>query len=513
MNNQQEPMNLKRRHNNLFCLLISFLLIATPLLSNDNINRTLGKAQAAEDLRLYFKLIDEQHGNPYQYVSRSAFFNAIEETIIQLPESIDIKSFELELSKLNNLIRCGHTTVNLPTEVFKYESNLDQFFPIPVSIIDGEIYVDFDQTKIPHGSKIISINNIELKHSIRDLTQLTVTDGLGDTKPLGDLESRFGYYFYLQFGGFKNFNVKYQSPEGALNELSIAGVAGHKMMANHYFRPLYQSHERYYHFTHLDAIDSLHTMVLTLNTFQANPDWFYQRISSRYDEEAKVFDFSHLVLDLRQNEGGDRRILNFLYEFLTGKELVDPSQSSTRTLSIKSPELLEGINGSLSSRGLILQAERYLAEHFVLQSEEGYKAEEQNWHETFDAGIHWAGEAFEGQIYVLTSGKTFSAAADFTRILGAMDNVSIVGEETGGANVGRTANMLLNYSLPNTGTMVQIPVIYEEFVNTNKIENAGRGTFPDYYVKQSYTDLLGQKDAPFDFALGLIQNNLQQGSN
>lgn len=489
------------------------MLIATPLLSNDNINRLLAKEEATADLSLYFKLIDEQHGNPYQYISRSAFLDAIDQTIAQLPEQIDYKTFELELAKLNNLIRCGHTTVNLDTKTFKALSDQQNFFPLPVSIIEGKVYVDFDQSSIPHASELISINSSPIHEILPELKQLTVTDGFSETKPIRELESRFGYYYFLKAGPLQNFEVQYLSPEGEMASTTIEGVAGNQMIVNNYYRPLYQSHERYYHFTHLDAIDSLQTLVLTLNTFQANPDWFYQRISSRYNEESKMFDFDHLVLDLRNNEGGDRRILNFLYEFFTGSQLVDPSNTFTRTLEISNQEYLTSVNGSTSSQQVIGQAKSYLSKHFGTEDQGLFRGAEQNWHETFDTGINWDGLKFEGQLYVLTSGKTFSAAADFARILGQLDNVTLIGEETGGAHVGRTANMLLNYSLPNSNSMVQIPVIYEEFVNADNIENAGRGTFPDYFVTQSFADLMAKRDAQFDFTLNLIQEHLQQGSN
>lgn len=226
-----------------------------------------------------------------------------------------------------------------------------------------------------------------------------------------------------------------------------------------------------------------------------------------------MFDFDHLVLDLRNNEGGDRRILNFLYEFFTGSQLVDPSNTYTRTLEISNQEYLTSVNGSTSSPQVIGQAKSYLSKHFGTEDNGLFRGAEQNWHETFDTGISWDGLKFEGQLYVLTSGKTFSAAADFARILGQLDNVTLIGEETGGAHVGRTANMLLNYSLPNSNSMIQIPVIYEEFVNADNIENTGRGTFPDYFITQSYADLMAQRDAQFDFALNLIQEHLQQGSN
>ena len=113
---------------------------------------------------------------------------------------------------------------------------------------------------------------------------------------------------------------------------------------------------------------------------------------------------------------------------------------------------------------------------------------------------------------MLTSGKTFSAAADLARILSEMSNVTLVGEETGGAHIGRTANMLLNYNLPNTRTMLQVPVIYEEFLNVSNTTE-GRGTFPDYLVNQTYSDLLNKKDTAFEFTLQLIAQNDQLGSH
>lgn len=93
-----------------------------------------------------------------------------------------------------------------------------------------------------------------------------------------------------------------------------------------------------------------------------------------------------------------------------------------------------------------------------------------------------------------------------------MDNVTLVGEETGGAHNGRTANMLLNYSLPNTHTMLQVPVIYEGFLNVSNTSE-GRGTFPDFLVTQSYSDLLNKKDTAYEFTLNLISQNSSLGSN
>ena len=514
--NRTGIMNQKLVNNSLKCIiLISLVLTSTvTLFANDNehnLNRTISRAQAIDDLNLYFQIIDSQHGNPYQYISRADFLTSLNQSIADLPEEINFKDFDVVLSKLNNRIRCGHTTISVESDLLKTETSVAQFFPYPVKFVDGNLYIDFDKGDLPHASELKTINGQSISSIISELISLTVTDGFSEAKLIREIESRFGYYYFLRYGAASTFNVEFVSNQRNLSA-SVAGVTGNEMLVNNYYRPVYLSHERYHKFTHLDAVDSLHALVLTLNTFQANPDWFFKRISSRYNEESKEFDFDNLIVDLRNNEGGDRRLLSILHQFLAGEKLNDPSNTTIKSRDILFKDHLYAVNGSFKSEQVMQHAEDYLKKHFVNADENGYSSELKNWYDTFDSGINWEGEKFNGQIYVLTSGKTFSAAADLARILGQMDNVVLVGEETGGAHIGRTANMLLNYKLPNTSSIIQVPVIYEEFVNVeNQVE--GRGTLPDFPVKVSFEDINSKRDAVLDFTFGLIQNTRLYASN
>ena len=488
------------------------LLISTVTLFANKHNRTITRQEAAADLEIYFQIIDQQHGNPYQYISREAFQQMVQDMVDALPESISFKQFDVLLAELNSQLRCGHTIVSMDVNVVKEATGIEQFFPFPVQIIDGNVFIDYDQGNIPHGSQLLEINGWTMTEMLPALISLTVTDGYSETKPLREVESKFGYYYFLKYGAAESFSVNFRSPQGRVQSAKVKGVAGNTMLANNYFRPVNLSHERYNHFTHLDAIDSLQTLVLTLNTFQANPDWFYKKVASRYNGQTKEFDFENLVIDLRNNEGGDRRLLSILYQFLTGERLNDPSMTYTRALNIQMKEYLLAINGSSKSDFVLERAESYLKKYFNQEKEDRFEAAVLNWYDEWGTDADWEGAKFDGNIYVLISGKTFSAAADLTRILGQMDNVTLVGEETGGAHVGRAANMLANYSLPNTNTILQVPVIYEEFVNATK-ENSGRGTFPDYLVQPSYEDLLAKKDAVFAYTLDLISQTNTYGSN
>jgi len=489
-------------------------LMMTVSLFASNSNRTITRQEATNDLEVYFQIIDQQHGNPYQYISREAFQQFVTKQIDALPEAISLKQFEVVLSELNNQLLCGHTVVKMANTLRQATISQSLFFPLPIKIIDNELFVDFEQSNVPHGSKLLSINGVATTGLVSELIKITVTDGFSATKPLREIESKFGYYFFLKHGASSNFDVSFTAPSGEQNTIQVAAVAGNTMLANNYYRPVNLSHERYNRFTHLDAIDSLQTLILTLNTFQANPDWFHEKVTSRYNGETKEFDFENLVIDLRINEGGDRKLLNILYQFLTGDKLYDPSMTYTRTQNIKMKEYVSAINGRIKSDEAFDHANDYLQKYFTTENGDHFEAPILNWYDEFEGGEakDWNGSRFDGKIYVLISGKTFSAAADLARILGQMDNVVLVGEETGGAHVGRAANMIVNYNLPHTQTLLQVPVIYEEFINVSA-DNAGRGTFPDYLIQSNFADLMSKRDVVLDYTLDLISRNNSYGSN
>lgn len=484
-------------------IITTVMIMSLSAFANDGFDHILSKQQATQDLSFYFKLIDEQHGNPYAYISRAEFKQLVDANISSLPENITYQQFSNLVIELNQKLRCGHTAVSINTQILKDATEKSEFFPFPVTIINHEIFIDMEGQMVPHGSKVNSINGISSAQMIKELTALTITDGFIETKKYRELEQKFGYYFFLKYGASAEFDVDF-ALAGKADKALVHGIPGNQMMANNYMRPVTLSNERYYHFTHVDAIDSLQTLVLTLNTFQASPEWFFQKIYDQYNAASKGSGFTNLVLDLRNNEGGDRRLLNFLYKMIAGTDLVDPSKTSTRSLKITHTNQLIGINGAVNSKEVIENAEHYLEKHFISNTNGEFVNDTQNWHEEFELGFDLKDLKFEGQVYVLTSGKTFSAAADFARILSQLDNVTLVGEETGGANEGRTANMLLNYSLPNSALMVQVPVISETFQNKGDKNQKGRGVFPDFTVMKTYSDLINKQDAVFNFTLGLI---------
>jgi hypothetical protein len=188
-----------------------------------NIDQTLTKQAAIQDLNLYFELIDEQHGNPYAYISRIEFKALVDVQVKALPENISQQDFSILLSELNQKLRCGHTAVSIDTQTLKRATEKSEFFPYAISIIENEIFIDFEEGNIPLGSRVLSINGISSAQMVTDLTALTITDGFIETKKLREIEQKFGYYYFLKYGPIGQFKVSYDF-DGKVQESLVQGV-------------------------------------------------------------------------------------------------------------------------------------------------------------------------------------------------------------------------------------------------------------------------------------------------
>jgi hypothetical protein len=66
---------------------------------------------------------------------------------------------------------------------------------------------------------------------------------------------------------------------------------------------------------------------------------------------------------------------------------------------------------------------------------------------------------FEGDVYVLTNGRSFSATGEFTSVAHYHGVARFAGEEGGAGYYGNTSGFVPTLTLPNTGIRVGIPMV------------------------------------------------------
>jgi C-terminal processing protease CtpA/Prc len=84
---------------------------------------------------------------------------------------------------------------------------------------------------------------------------------------------------------------------------------------------------------------------------------------------------------------------------------------------------------------------------------------------------------YNGNVYLLTGGNTFSAATLVAGALKPQANVTLVGEETGGGAYGNNAWLIPDVTLPGTGVRFRLPLF--RLVIDKDQPKTGRGILPE----------------------------------
>ncbi len=117
-----------------------------------------------------------------------------------------------------------------------------------------------------------------------------------------------------------------------------------------------------------------------------------------------------------------------------------------------------------------------------------------------------AEDHFDGNLYVLIDGATFSSGALFTAALKSQcKNVTFIGRETAGNEEGCNGMVMQTLTLPSTKVVVDFPLMRVESVALNPIR--GRGIMPDYPVNYDPMDIVIKRDRDLEKALRLVQGN------
>ncbi len=108
--------------------------------------------------------------------------------------------------------------------------------------------------------------------------------------------------------------------------------------------------------------------------------------------------------------------------------------------------------------------------------------------------------AYKGEVFLLTSNYTFSAAESFTIDLKESGNAILVGEATAGDTGCKPENFVSKY-----GIWFRIP-IREPHFSSKGFPMEGVGVKPHYKVKQTVEDFLNDKDSAIEYVLNELIN-------
>lgn len=481
-------------------LFIVTLFYSCTVSKNYNPNKKYSKEELQQDYTLLRNILEKKHPSLYWYTPKDSmdyFFNegykAIKDSMTELQFGWKI------LAPLTSVVHCGHTS-------FSMSKGWDKFirhkripsFPLFLKIWNDTMMVTYNLNKkdsvIKKGTIITSINGINSAGIINIMFDYMVEDGYSENVNYLRLSTSFPYFHRNIFGLYKTYNVGYIDSTGTEKNISIpyfnppvdslGEIKKHEKIEKKFNKPKRRENIRSL------QIDTSFAL-MTINSFSKGHLKNFFKRSFRQLHKKNIKD---LVIDIRANGGGDIDNYVLLTKFLrnTPFKVADSAWSKSKNFGPYTKYITSGFFNNIGLTFLTHKGEDddY---HFGFWERHTFKPKRKN--------------HFSGDVYILTNGLTFSASSLFCNSVKGQQNITLVGEETGGGWYGNSGIMIPDIKLPNTKLRVRIP--FFRIVQYNHVHVKGTGVFPDVYVKPVYKDLINGVDTKMEWVRQKVKEKEQ----
>jgi len=324
------------------------------------------------------------------------------------------------------------------------------FFPFSLKIIDRRFYVltTAADSTIPAGSEILSINGQPVEEILNTLLATIPSDGYIQTFNIRHLED----YSMTEEENLFDLNYPIFISDTASYRIEFIGVANRSKKQVTTIAGLdYQSYKKFYYsrvkleaplaFKYLQKNIAYLRISSFLKWHRAR---FKQDFNALYDSvftALKVNRTKHLILDLRNNEGGDETGEKLLTYLLTKPYRHFESTEQKFTGYAPVADYLE--NG----KDLFFADSLYDRTITAMYSPKKGLLDEQQPDKNH----------YKGQLYVLINGASGSMAGVVANFLKGNDRAIFIGEESGATMEGNTSHQTARLVLPYTQIRVAVP--------------------------------------------------------
>ena len=446
-----------------------------------------------KDYRVFRHVLEAWHPSLYWYTPKDSMDHYFDRGYAAIRDSMTEPQFRTILSYVIAQVDCGHTSIRsskayahyLDTAKLKQFPLILKFWPDTMVMVAS---LDRRDSILKRGTQILSINGKTTRQLTDTLFPYIVTDGYDLTGKYQYLSTglHFSSWYNAIYGYTDSFDISYADTAGMVHETRIPlydpkadtlrrslgkalqpGRAQREPGSAQRTRPPHKRSKRsrrkaellFSRNLQLDTATS--TAFLTLNTFEHGYHLrgFFRHSFQQFNDKH----IKNLVIDVRSNGGGDATLSTLLTRYLIDKKF--KLADSLYAIRRHSP-YDRYINNGLAYRLLTRVATRRQKDGFYHfgHFERHYFSPRKTNH-------------FDGKVYILTGGNSFSATCLFAAALKGQTNVTLVGEETGGCFYGNSAWMIPDVTLPGTRIRFRLPR-FRLVIDRHRIKD-GHGVMPD----------------------------------
>jgi C-terminal processing protease CtpA/Prc len=481
------------------CLLLLFSCAASK--KNYSPTKKFGKDKLQQDYLLLRNILEKKHPSLYWYTSKDSIDMYFDKYYAAIEDSMTEQRFGWRiLAPLVDKIHCGHTSFGMSKAYNKWVNNKRlPSFPLFLKVWNDTMVITANLNRkdsiLKKGTLITSINGLNCEALKQAMFSYMPEDGHANNVNYLRLSSNFPYYHRNIFGISKEYIVKYLDSSGkeqtvktTLFEAPKDTVKKNASATPVVKRPAKPTKEERLAASRTLAIDTVNnTAIITLNTFSSGKLRRFFRQSFRYIRKAGI---KNVVLDIRSNGGGKINLSTLLTRYVTRTKfkVADTSYAVAKSLG----PYTKYIKGKfLNNIGLFFLTKKKAdgLYHFGHWEKKFYGPKQQN--------------HFDGQLYVLINGPTFSASTLFCNAVKGQPGITLIGEEAGGGWHGNNGVMIPDITLPNTHLRVRLPLF--RLVQYKHVPKNGLGVPPDIFIGTSYDALIKGYDKKMQVVMEMIK--------
>lgn len=433
-------------------------------------SQTLSKNQVIQDLNFLVSSIEKY--NPALYEYNPEFQSNTQQLIESVNTELNLLQHFGLVSKIIAESNEGHFNAGDWSDTIHsgFGNNVYSYLPLQLKVLNGELYVwdcYTEKQELQKGDKILSINNKKTETIIQSLYDHIPSDGNIETHLQRTLSLSFPWRYYLFVEQPDEFLIQViPAKSNEDRKLTIDALQIAEMRENFKNRnKVSEEPEKSQPDNEVYTFEILENYaLLKLTSFD------YSRIKAKDLKSKKLYkniftelaenETHYLVIDLRNNTGGRNEFAADLIPYIL-KE--NQKGWFKKTISWKGKE-------------------------------KTYKLPRKN---------KWA---FQGKIYVLVNGRTYSSGSSTARYLKEYTDAVIIGEETGTRYEGFAAGSTQVVYLPHSNIKIGIPRYHLKFPPSEKQTTKNRGLLPDVEITENIDDLINERDIQMEYVLGQIQN-------
>jgi hypothetical protein len=522
MSKRQEAIGKKQNINPwrfrlAYCLLpIAYCLLLTSCGVNKagfTPNKKYSRAQIQKDYSVYRDLLEEHHPGLYWYTPKDSMDYYFEWGAQQIKDSMTEPEFRKVLNYVTAKIDCGHTSVRASKAMTRFNDTvrIGKMFPLSMKIW-GDYGATSEDTMVvttnlnrrdsllKRGTMITSINGRSIQKIIDSLFNFISTDGFNRTHKFQTLSNRgfFSSLYTNTFGLSEKYDIEFNEAGGPARKTTIpvynpaADTVGRQPIRRPETRvPQPSRRERrrqQISAIRLLKVDSvMHSAMMDLGSFGRG--YGLQKFFRHSFKALNENQISHLIIDVRSNGGGSVTNSTNLSRYI-----------ATRRFKISDTLYALRKRSHYSSHIQNHFWNRLFMTFFTKKRKDGH------YHFGYFERHYFKPKKkhhYDGKVYVLTGGNSFSATTLFVNSVIKQDNVIVVGEETGGGAYGNSAWLIPDVTLPETGIRFRLPLF--RLVIDATIPKNGRGVQPEISSTPTIEAIKRNADYKLDKVMELIK--------